>query len=187
MIDTLKGESVLPGAGVTNKLMAKAQEMGAHKVIGIQTKQIVVEDRVVLKCRYGCPSYGRNLVCPPHTPSPGEFRQILQEYRTALVLIFEPRMGETWDELNHRAYESTLELEKMAMALNLPFALALRSSRCTLCQECPQDGNCLSPERKRFSPGSVGINVIQTLQRCGVALDFSQPNQFQAISLLLVR
>jgi predicted metal-binding protein len=49
----------------------------------------VVEDRVRLKCLL-CPSYGNNLKCPPYTPSTENFRKILKEYHSALVVKINP-------------------------------------------------------------------------------------------------
>ena len=61
----------------------------------ILANEIVVENRVVLKCRVGCKHYGKTLMCPPHSLSVDEFRKILSEYSYALVLKFKRKINVT--------------------------------------------------------------------------------------------
>jgi predicted metal-binding protein len=69
-------------------------DLGAASTKIISTDQIVVEDRVRLKCMV-CPFYGKNLKCPPYTPSIAEFRNILNDYSTAMVVKFKtPEISE---------------------------------------------------------------------------------------------
>jgi len=46
-----------------------ALELGASAAKVIPANEIIVENRVVLKCRVGCKHYGKTLICPPHSPS----------------------------------------------------------------------------------------------------------------------
>ncbi|BDZ67010.1 hypothetical protein GCM10025860_04580 [Methanobacterium ferruginis] len=69
-------------------------DLGAASTKIISADQIVVEDRVRLKCMV-CPFYGKNLKCPPYTPSIAEFRNILNDYSTAMVVKFKtPEISE---------------------------------------------------------------------------------------------
>jgi predicted metal-binding protein len=52
---------------------------------------VVVEDRVVLKCKVGCNHYGKTLACPPYTPSAEEFRKIVSEYSYAMFMKFKSK------------------------------------------------------------------------------------------------
>lgn len=54
----------------------------------IPTDKVIVEDRVVLKCKVGCNHYGKTLACPPYTPSAEEFRKIVNEYSYAMFMKF---------------------------------------------------------------------------------------------------
>ncbi len=65
-----------------------ALELGAVDATIIPTSKIVVEDRVVLKCRVGCNNYGKTLACPPHVPTAEEFRKIVGEYKYAIFMKF---------------------------------------------------------------------------------------------------
>ncbi len=62
-------------------LRKTALENGAVAAKIITTDKIVIEDRIVLKCKVGCPNYGKTLMCPPYTPTAEEFRKIVKEYR----------------------------------------------------------------------------------------------------------
>ena len=53
--------------------------------------KVVVEDRVVLKCKVGCNNYGKTLACPPYTPSAEEFRKIVSEYSYAMFMKFKSK------------------------------------------------------------------------------------------------
>ena len=49
-------------------LRKRALELGAADAKIFPANHVVVEDRVVLKCKIGCNNYGKTLACPPYTP-----------------------------------------------------------------------------------------------------------------------
>ncbi len=67
-----------------------ALKLGCEEAKIIPADQIVVEDRVRLRCMIGCPTYGKNLRCPPYTPSVDSFRKILNDYSVAMVMRIKP-------------------------------------------------------------------------------------------------
>jgi predicted metal-binding protein len=67
------------------KLEAKAKEMGAKNVRLFPAADIVVEDRTVLKCIFGCNGYGSR-VWPPFIPTVEEFKKMLADYELALLV-----------------------------------------------------------------------------------------------------
>ena len=67
------------------KLEEKAKELGAKSVRLFPTEDIVVEDRTVLKCIFGCSGYGSH-VCPPYIPTVSEFKKMLADYECALLV-----------------------------------------------------------------------------------------------------
>jgi predicted metal-binding protein len=69
-------------------LVDAARTLGAADAKVIPASDVVVENRVPLKCRAGCIGYGKKLTCPPHVPTPDEFRKVLAEYRYALLVKF---------------------------------------------------------------------------------------------------
>lgn len=56
----------------------------------IPASDVVVEDRVSLRCMIGCPHYGKGLKCPPYTPSTEKFRKMLNEYSFAMIIKIKP-------------------------------------------------------------------------------------------------
>ena len=68
-----------------------ALELGASAAKVVPANEIVIENRVVLKCRVCCKHYGKTLMCPPYSPSVDDFRKVLSEYSYALVLKFKSK------------------------------------------------------------------------------------------------
>ncbi len=54
-------------------LIEAARSLGAVQAKVIPATEIVVENRVPLKCRSGCIGYGKKLTCPPYALTPDEF------------------------------------------------------------------------------------------------------------------
>ena len=69
-------------------LKLAAMNLGATDARVITTSDVIVENRVPLKCRTGCTTFGTRLTCPPHAPTPDEFRKILSEYQYAMLVKF---------------------------------------------------------------------------------------------------
>ena len=178
------------------RLRKYAISLGAVDAKIITTDKVAVENRVVLKCRYWCENFGANWSCPPFVPSPNEFRSILEEYEHAMIIKFASSINfsqkamnplmrwspyetyskelsdfyKIWNEDKRRVHENLLKLEKLAAKV-FPFALALRPGSCNICDECDTKKPCAHPEKLRFSPEAVGINLIKTLKNAGISLN----------------
>lgn len=143
-----------------------ARDLGAVDAKVIPADRVFVEDRVVLKCRSGCVGYGKKLTCPPHVPTPAEFRKILGEYGHVMLVKFRSPAGASGDVVrsiyrywldpaapgdkkreaskfwaDYFEYSKTmhgvmLELEKAAFNRGNTFALALVNGSCRLCEKC---------------------------------------------------
>ena len=146
-----------------NILINKAKALGAAKAKVIPTKDIVVEERTVLKCIFGCDGWGSR-VCPPFVPTVGEFRKMLKGYSSALLVewgssnVMSRDVSENFikyqfvppeDPKVKEAHRSTaraiirdrkeiiqpgsLELEKEAWKLGYNTALAMFPGKCMWC------------------------------------------------------
>jgi len=143
-----------------------ALELGATEAKVIPADEIVVDNRVVLKCRIGCKEFGKTLMCPPYAPSVDEFRKILSEYSYALVLKIKSQAEATAEvaellskdendpSLTEEMKEKTQEfwvswkadkkelvkkicaLEKAAMNKGYTLALGFTTGSCMICDEC---------------------------------------------------
>jgi len=147
-------------------LVQKAKELGAADAKVIAASDVIVEDRVALKCRAGCIGYGKKLTCPPHVPTPDQFRKVLAEYHYALLVKFispaeaapdvicsiykywldpaapadkKAEAEKFWkDHFNGTGSFAPmmLELERIAFNAGNPFALAFINGSCRLCETC---------------------------------------------------
>jgi predicted metal-binding protein len=147
-------------------LADKAREAGAADARIIPADMIVVEERVRLKCRSGCPSYGKYLTCPPHAPDIEDFRNYLRDYHSALLVkfkspayldesirhcilssLFDPEAQPAQKEKAIRfimelsencqyIHRTMLDLEKAAFNAGNPFAVTTISGTCRLCETC---------------------------------------------------
>ena len=147
-------------------LRTLALDLGATEARVIPAEDIVVENRVVLKCRVGCDDYGKKLTCPPFTPKVDEFRRMLKEYRHALIVKFKSpaeadadvsrsllrsqydstmskelrekasKFWSDWKSDKERILLAVLELEKAAFNEGYTFAVGFTSGSCGLCEKC---------------------------------------------------
>ncbi len=177
---------------------------------------MVVENRILLKCRTGCDSYGRKFVCPPFTPTPDEFRQILKEYKNILIVKFpanveaEENVGRSlqknqcapdippdlkdrtkkfwndWGNDKKQILLAMLELEKVAFNRGYTFALALTAGSCTLCEKCNIEGTCAHPTMARYPEHALGVNVKKTLKNAGMSIKFPFVRHPEGIGMLLI-
>jgi predicted metal-binding protein len=167
MVKTMTTQSPEPGKERDFQfLVDAARTLGAADAKLIPTTDVIVENRVALKCRAGCIAYGKKLTCPPHVPTPDEFRKILAEYRYALLVKFispaqaDPEVISSiyrywldpcapadkkaeaekfWkDHFNGTGAFAPmmLELERAAFNAGNPFALAFINGSCRLCETC---------------------------------------------------
>jgi predicted metal-binding protein len=147
-------------------LIKLAFEKGAVDAKIIPTEKVIVEDRVVLKCKVGCNHYGKTLACPPYTPSAQEFRKIVSEYSYAMFMKFrstaeaEPevltklmvaetdstvskeikekaaKFWQDWKEDKRKMLQAVVDLEKAAMNNGYSLAISFVSGHCQLCEKC---------------------------------------------------
>jgi len=143
-----------------------ALELGAAEAKIIPADEIVVENRVVLKCRVGCKEFGKTLMCPPYAPSVDEFRKSLSEYSYALVFKLksqaeataevakllsknenDPSLTEemkeriqnfwaSWKAEKKELVKKICALEKAAMNRGYTLALGFTTGSCMICDEC---------------------------------------------------
>jgi len=144
-------------------LEKKAIDAGAKSLRLVPASSIIVENRTILKCIFGCNGYG-NRICPPYIPTVDEFRRMLSEYEHVLLVEWnsknlfsreisenfikyrdvppkDPEARERYDEtlktIIRERYEmiqpGVLEIEKLAWTLGYNMALATYPGMCTWC------------------------------------------------------
>jgi predicted metal-binding protein len=147
-------------------LIQLALEKGATEAKIIPTDKVIVEDRVVFKCKVGCKHYGKTLACPPYTPTAEQFRKIVSEYSYAMFMKFttsatadpevynflmtyetDPavpkdikekaaKFWQQWKASKRQMLENVVVLEKAAMNKGYSLAISFVSGHCQLCEKC---------------------------------------------------
>ncbi len=174
---------------IQDLLIEKASELGLN-AYPREITDILVENRIRLKCIYGCRDYGQSLSCPPHVMDVDIFRKILNEYSQALLLIEnynlsnEPDVLKAWSYLRKESFHKMLELEYLAFKEGFTYAQLLRPGACNECDTCAE--KCRKPEFLRFSPEAVGINLAKTMASVGEEIIFCDSSSVKIIGILLI-
>lgn len=199
-----------------NFLLEEARRLGALEAKITSPDKVVVEDRVLLKCKTGCDSYGKKFVCPPFTPTPDEFRKMLKEYRKVLILKFpadaeaEEEVGRSlqrnqyspeipsalkertekfwdlWGGDKRRILLAMLALEKAAFNRGYTLAVSLTAGSCTLCAKCNMEATCTHPTMARYPEHALGVNVKKTVKNVGMSIKFPFEKHPEGIGMLLI-
>lgn len=169
-----------------------ALEKGAFRAEIISSNQVVVDERVRLKCQVPlCPDFGNNLRCPPNTMPVAEFKNMLEKYSYALIV--QVKSGGPDEERLVKAERDVQlilgDLEKKALALGWYFAAGLGAACCRICPECVGARSglpCRNPGQARPSAEAMGIDVLRTAERAGIpfSLDYTEEVIFTGILLL---
>ena len=180
-------------------IISSLKERGASSVVRINVADIVVDERVRLKCRVPmCSSYHRNLMCPPYVPTIAEFREALNRYSIAILLQVSAELEKTYANApSEEVFVPAKKLhelihfgEKEAFAGGFRFAAGFIGGCCRLCDECVAvDGStrCRFPFKARPSMEAVGIDVIATAEKAGLSIDsFPISNRVTWTGLILL-
>ena len=121
--------------GKYKSLVEKASELGIKSYF-LDAKTIPIENRTILKCAYGCKNYGTRPSCPPYVTSIDDFRKVIAEYKSALLLLDEhdtPKVSdihESGSELLKDSFHKMFKLEQEAFRQGFTFAHLLRPGPC---------------------------------------------------------
>ena len=151
---------------------SKALKRGVPRAMIIDTKTVIAEDWVRLKCQYGCGGYGKYLSCPPFSPTPETTRKVVAAYTTGMLLVFGNITYEQDrdDAISNLLRESVFQLEREIFLDGFYKAFGMASGPCRLCETCDTTARCRFPEKVRPSMEACGIDVYQTLRNCGIEL-----------------
>lgn len=157
----------------------EALRQGAVSAVAFSIEDIVFDSRALLKCRFGCPEWGKNYTCPSGTGiSMEQYREMFSRYRWGIIIgTHAPLAGQ----------KISYNLEAMAYHEGYYWAISL--SDCSLCKTCGAATNTPCPHPERARPGfhSVGVDVFATVKKFNLPLytlsnDGSQlPNWYAAL------
>lgn len=181
-------------------LLQTAKEAGAVEALYIDSNDIIVDDRVRLKCFVPlCRHYG-DLVCPPNVPTPDEFRKYLKLYRFALLISTEydnppkPKSLADSEEISKEIRKKSvdlsdilLKLEGVSLQKGYRFSAGFTGGSCHYCDSCVKTGGeCKTPYKARPSMEAVGVDVVKTLWNVDMELEFPVCDKVKWWGLLLV-
>jgi predicted metal-binding protein len=143
------------------EIVKAAVELGAKKAKVVSPRRVVTAHWVRWKCCFGCSGYQSCLMCPPYTPLPAETRQMLDQYKRAV--LFEAGRGQP--------KKIAVALERKLFLKGFYKAFGLGAGSCNLCKECAFEEGCRKPELARPSLEGCGIDVFATARRHGFTIN----------------
>lgn len=144
-----------------NKYIKKAVELGAEDAKIVDAASVVTAAWVRMKCRFGCGGYGSNHCCPPESPGPEETRNVLDCYKTALLIHCRGVAN---------VKSIALELEKEIFLDGYYKALGFGAGPCELCRKCNPD-YCVKPYEARPAMEACGMDVFATARANGYEIE----------------
>ena len=169
-----------------------ALEQGAFKAKLITTEDVVIDDRVRLKCQVPiCKDYNKHLMCPPHGGTVSEFKSLCGQYSVALLVQVKSH-GFTQDDLNDaekRLHSVINKTEGRALSRGQYLAAGFIASSCKLCPDCVGYHSkvpCRRPYEARPSIESMGVDIFRTSQNAGLGFDLGLSSEVVFSGLLLV-
>lgn len=139
------------------------QKAGVIDVRIISPCEVETAAWVRLKCQFGCDCFSQCLVCPPFTPSPEEMRKVLDSYKRAILIHFEP-------DVDIKA--TVAELERDIFLGGAWKAFGLGAGPCYFCRKCNlEEKQCRHPERARPAMEACGIDVFSTVKKAGLPIE----------------
>lgn len=152
------------------ELEKKFRDHGFHDFKWADPQRFVVAEWVRLKCRFGCPEYGRTAVCPPAVPSVEDCRRFFREYRRAAVFHFEKKVKAPRDRFawTRRVNGRLLALEREVFLDGWEKAFLLFLDSCNFCRKCSgRRETCKLPKSARPTPEAMAVDVFTTVRRLG--------------------
>lgn len=127
-------------------------------------------DRFKIGCE-ACGRYGKNLACPPFSPS---FRDYVDVNRAARVICIRIPQGQFANAIPEEQYRACFRKAKEILTSELLEARRLGlvvagSGPCLLCEECRIDGGgdaCRNPGELIYSLESLGVNLVGLAGKC---------------------
>ncbi len=149
----------------------KAKSMGASRAGIVDAKNVVAENWVRLKCRYGCGGYGKSLTCPPYSPTPDYTRKMVEEFSKGLLIQIRDISLQDEPRLSSKLKTIVADLEREIFLDGYHKAFGMASGPCRLCETCDTNHPCEHPHKARPSMEACGIDVYETARNSGFELE----------------
>lgn len=149
------------------------------EIYEIDARMICPKESVRLKCQIPlCEFYGVCKVCPPNILSVRQFREALQSYKRAFLVVLREEIK---DLASYRTdFSAELKLAEIVSQMELKafqhgyyLAMGLCVGGCKLCPQCsPPSEPCRHPFKARPSAEGFGIDITAIAREVGVAVEW---------------
>ena len=150
-----------------NEILDLTKDYKGFEFKYIDTDSIVVEPWTRLKCQFGCPNYGKTLVCPPYTPKAEEFIDMVASYKTAI--LFQVSLASLEDDIGGIT-GIAVDIENLCAHFGYYKAFGMGAGPCMVCsskgEECSLD-QCRYPNEARPSGEACGVDIHRTIENNG--------------------
>ena len=171
-------------------LEEKLAELPLYCYQFIDPQELEFSQRVRWICEHECPMHGKSWACPPGVGSVETCQKKCMRYKNCLMIATVTEVPDITD-INQTLATRT-DHEDITNQVGgffreqgvEPYILSTES--CAICPRCAIEDNqpCRHPERMHPCVESQGINIIPTLERCGIEFQYGD-NVVTWISLLL--
>jgi predicted metal-binding protein len=169
-------------------LIEFARRNGASNAQVICTTDICIEEGFANLCREPqCENYGLGAGCPPYVSGPSGFRQMLNNFRKAVVFKLEVPSESLFSsdrqDIFRLLHEIAAGIEQSAVQMGYRNAKAFAGGSCKAlfceghpkCHVLGEGGECRNPDRARPSMSGFGINVSKLMQVAGWTMNRANP------------
>lgn len=175
-----------------SKFAAVAREHGVT-IYPVDVGKIHPLQSVRLKCQVPlCEFYGVCKVCPPNILNVVDFREALQSYSKAFLVVLRKKIHSM--DIFREDFSAELELLEAVAKLELIafqngsyLAVGLGVGGCKLCQQCTPPGEpCRHPFKARPSPEGFGIDITQLAREADIPLEWPPIDYVSFMGLLMI-
>ena len=178
--------------GIYDTLRTVAQNCGTE-IHELDISKINPTHSVRLKCMAPlCEYYSVCKVCPPNIPGVSEFKEALQDYDRAFLVVWREKIDDIGKYRDDFAAELKLadavaSLELAAFQNGYCQAMGLCVGGCKFCKECTPPGEpCRHPFKARPSPEGFGVDITKLAREAGVPVEWPPVEYVSFLGLLLI-
>lgn len=166
-----------------SELLTFARSLGIGDAKLLEVGRISVEDSFRRQCAEPrCPNYNTSINCPPHSMTPGQFREHIKGFTQVLAFKFDMPMeavqGAKRREASLLLHETIAAIEHRGKSLGYELACGYSSGACkkTLCDEhadcaaLQEGGKCRHSDKARPSLSGMGVNWYELSKSLGWAM-----------------
>lgn len=162
----------------TIKLGERLAELPLYTCQFIDPRELEFSDRIRWICEHECPMYGKTWACPPGVGSVSHCQAKCLQYENCLMIATITEVCDIADVeetlATRPAHEQiTNQVRDILLEAGVsPYILSTEA--CTVCARCAiLDGlPCRMPEKMHPCVESHGINIIPTLEKCGLEFQY---------------